>query len=189
MRATFLHQLLLSIRRNLRQRRLRYRLVKQYGCSIADTVRLSLDNERSVQLANLVYVGDFTVLNAQSEPGKEESFLSIGENTYIGEQNNIRAGGGRVDIGKNCLLSQQITIVAVNHLIARGAPVVAQGWDQSRKNVWIGDDVWIGAGSVILPGVKIESGAVVAAGSIVTKDVPALAIVAGSPARIVRYRT
>lgn len=60
-------------------------------------------------------------------------------------------------------------------------PVVA-------KLTTIGNDVWIGHGAFILPGVKIGDGAVVAAAAVVTKDVPPYAIVAGSPAKVVRYR-
>lgn len=53
---------------------------------------------------------------------------------------------------------------------------------------FIGNDVWIGHGAFILPGVKIGDGAVVAAQAVVTKDVPPYSIVAGSPARVIRYR-
>ena len=52
----------------------------------------------------------------------------------------------------------------------------------------IENDVWIGAKSTIMSGVKIHNGAVVGAGSVVTKDVPPYAIVAGNPAKIVKYR-
>ncbi len=52
----------------------------------------------------------------------------------------------------------------------------------------IEDDVWIGANVIILPGVHVKKGAVIGAGSIVTKDVPGYAIVAGNPAKIIRYR-
>ena len=48
--------------------------------------------------------------------------------------------------------------------------------------------MWVGANSVILPGVTIHKGAVIAAGSIVTKDVPEYAIVAGNPAKVLKYR-
>ena len=52
----------------------------------------------------------------------------------------------------------------------------------------IGNDVWIGARAIILDGVTIGDGAIVGAGSVVTKDVPAFAVVGGSPARLIRYR-
>jgi len=52
----------------------------------------------------------------------------------------------------------------------------------------IGNDVLIGANALILAGVKIGDGAVIGAGSVVTKDVPPYAIVAGNPAKIIKYR-
>ncbi len=56
------------------------------------------------------------------------------------------------------------------------------------KVTTIGNDVWIGHGAFILPGINIGDGAVIAAKSVVTKDVPPYAVMAGSPARIVRFR-
>jgi len=57
-----------------------------------------------------------------------------------------------------------------------------------RKRVVIGADVWVGARAIILGGVQIGHGAVIGAGAVITKDVPAYAIVAGVPAKILRYR-
>lgn len=79
------------------------------------------------------------------------------------------------------------------------SPVFYLGRDSVRKKFsehplpapqtsHIGHDVWIGRSAIILSGVAIGNGAVVGAGSIVTNDVPAYGIVAGSPARLIRYR-
>jgi acetyltransferase-like isoleucine patch superfamily enzyme len=61
-------------------------------------------------------------------------------------------------------------------------------WNDFPRPPVIGNDVWIGSGAQVLQGVKVGDGAVLAAGAIVTKDVPPYAIVAGVPARILRYR-
>lgn len=52
----------------------------------------------------------------------------------------------------------------------------------------IGNDVWIGARAIILDGVTIGDGAIVGAGAVVTKDVPAYAVMGGVPAKVLRYR-
>jgi virginiamycin A acetyltransferase len=62
------------------------------------------------------------------------------------------------------------------------------GHPTCKGDIVVENDVWIGAKSTIMSGIKIHNGAVVGAGSTVTKDVPPFAIVAGNPARIVKYR-
>jgi len=57
-----------------------------------------------------------------------------------------------------------------------------------KGDTTIGHDVWIGHAAVIMPGVTVGNGAIVAAGTVVTRDVPAYAIVAGNPGSVVRYR-
>ena len=62
------------------------------------------------------------------------------------------------------------------------------GHPTSKGNINIENDVWIGAYSTIMSGVKIGNGAVIGASSVVTKDIPPYAIVAGNPAKIIKYR-
>jgi acetyltransferase-like isoleucine patch superfamily enzyme len=59
---------------------------------------------------------------------------------------------------------------------------------QTKGAIKVGDDVWLGHNAMIMSGVHIGQGAVVAAGAVVTCDVPPYAIVAGNPARVVKYR-
>jgi acetyltransferase-like isoleucine patch superfamily enzyme len=145
----------------------------------------------SISFGDEVYIGAYTIVSVRDHnfpDAYKDSHLSIGKKTYVGESNNIRASGGKISIGENCLIAQNVTIVATNHNIKLGELINKQSWTQDNNFVIIKDDVWIGAGSVILPGITIGNGAVIAAGSIVTKDVDENAIVAGNPAKLIRYR-
>lgn len=58
----------------------------------------------------------------------------------------------------------------------------------SKGDIIIGNDVWIGFGATVLSGVRVGNGAIIGAGAVVSSNVPDYAIVAGNPARIIRYR-
>jgi len=103
----------------------------------------------------------------------------------------LRLGSGRINsgcvidcfdeisIGHDVSISKQVVIRdSDNHVIREGAPVSAP--------VRIGNDVWVGLRAIILKGVTVGDGAVVAAGAVVTRDVPARALVGGVPARVLR---
>jgi acetyltransferase-like isoleucine patch superfamily enzyme len=111
-----------------------------------------------------------------------------GRKITLGARNVINFGtliDGRVysvTTGTDVSIGPEASILTLGHdprspdFADRGGPVV------------IGDRVWIGYRALIMPGVTLGEGAVVAAGAVVTKDVPAWAIVAGNPARIIGER-
>ena len=59
---------------------------------------------------------------------------------------------------------------------------------ESKGDIVVEDDVWIGCRAIILSGIKVGRGAIIAAGAVITKDVPPYAIVAGCPAKVIKYR-
>lgn len=155
------------------------------GVHLGPKVRFVGDPSR-VRIGRGTSIHGPTVVYVSGGGGCEEHRLEIGENTYVGEFNNIRCAGAPIAIGSKCLISQSVTIVGTNHGTAPGVPIVDQDWN--GDGVVIGNDVWIGAGAVILPGARIEDGCVVAAHSVVGGHVPAQSVVAGAPARIIRQR-
>jgi acetyltransferase-like isoleucine patch superfamily enzyme len=166
----------------------KYNVFYKKNVIIDNTVKLYF-SEGNLDISNDVVIGAYTVIYAiDSSHSSKKGMLKIGRNTSIGEFNNLRAAGGSIVIGDNCLISQFVTIVASNHNIERGKNINSQGWDDNKTGVIIGNDVWIGANCVILPGVEIGNGCVIAAGSIITKNMSENSIVMGAPGRVVKER-
>ena len=162
----------------------------KYDAYIHPDAQILVDKFQNVKIGKGVFIGAYTCLVCINDHhnNQNNSKLTIGEGTSIGEMNNIRAGGGSITIGAKCILAQHISIVAANHLIERDQFMIDQAWDTTKNFVVIGDDVWIGSGVAIMPGVTIGNGAIIAAGAVVTKDVPEYTIVGGVPAREIRKR-
>ncbi len=160
------------------------------GSYIAIRTKLQLRSVDAIKIGKGSCISEFStiIIHDDQNSSFRGSELIIGKNTYIGEYNNIRAGGGRIVIGDKCLISQHITITAANHTIHQGMYIVDQPWSTVNNYVVIGNDVWIGANALVLPGVKIGNGAVIGGGSVVTKDIPANAVAVGNPAKVIKYR-
>lgn len=111
--------------------------------------------------------------------------LSIGDNSGIGEYSEIY---GDVRIGNDVMMGTNCIIYSRNHKFDRvDIPMRKQGFSEVKPAI-IEDDVWIGGRVTILPGVHVGKGVVIGAGAVVTKDIPAYAVVAGNPAKVIRYR-
>ena len=114
--------------------------------------------------------------------------IVIGDNVFISHHVNLTAHTSKITIKNNVLIGEFTTITTTNHKFDRlDIPINQQGY--TVHPVMIEDDVWIGAHVVILSGVTIGKGVIVGAGAVVTKDIPAYAIVGGVPAKTIKYRT
>lgn len=146
-------------------------------------------------------IGGFnTIFEGYNRIGKDTSFFgSIGRCSYIGPHCEIAA-----IIGRYCSIAPYVKVVQgthPTHTWVSTSPVFFSSLGQCGKSYVagtifpestslprIGNDVWIGYGVLLLGGVRIGNGAIIAAGSVVNKDVPSYAIVAGVPAKVIRYR-
>jgi virginiamycin A acetyltransferase len=110
--------------------------------------------------------------------------------------------GDRLIIGKFVAIAQgaQFIMNGANHPMRgistfpfgsfgfAGGEAFGAGYDPPRGDTIIGSDVWIGREAVIMPAIKVGDGAIIGTRAVVSRDVPAYAIVVGNPARVVRRR-
>ncbi|MFI5343702.1 MAG: CatB-related O-acetyltransferase [Chlamydiales bacterium] len=128
------------------------------------------------------------------------SLIERGKGSY-GDPNVVSWGeDAKVKIGKYCSIASGTTILlggehrtdwVTTYPFSDLWPTVAghiKGHPKTKGDVIIGNDVWIGMGALILSGVTIGDGAVVGAHAVVAKNVPPYSIVAGNPAKIIKYR-
>lgn len=117
--------------------------------------------------------------------------ISVGNDVYIAPGAVFLSSDSEIFIGNKVLFGPNVTIITGDHPIdLRGKYIydITEKKEGEDLPVAIEDDVWVGTGAIILKGVTLRRGAIVAAGAVVTKDVPAYAIVGGIPAKIIRYR-
>jgi acetyltransferase-like isoleucine patch superfamily enzyme len=140
------------------------------------------------------HIGMYSTVNRS----KVGSYSNLGVSSYISD----------TEVGRYSLIGSRVSIGGFGHPLDY-LSVGAFQWGQSLEN-WgysselsnkfdtnlrpetmstrIGSDCWIGDNAVVIAGTQIGNGAVIGAGSVVTKNVPSYAIVAGNPARIIRFR-
>lgn len=116
---------------------------------------------------------------------RDDGEIIIGDGVVL-SPGTVIVAHERVVVGPYAMIGEYTSVRDQDHRSGSSTHLRDAGF--VTKPVAIGADAWIGRGCVILKGVNIGERAVVGANSVVTRDVPAFAIVAGSPARLLRYR-
>ncbi len=122
----------------------------------------------------------FVAMGVEFRKGKN---ITIGENSVLNKKCLLDGRGGKLTIGNNVDIAQEVNIWTLSH------DPQDDYYADKGGDVTIEDYVWIASRATILPGVRIGRGAVVGAGSVVTKDVPPMTLVAGVPAKKFGERT
>lgn len=142
---------------------------------------------RKLKRYKLAKVGNNVRIIEGFTVGKSEN-LEIEDDVFIGGDAFIDAQG-KIIIKSGTMIGTRFTCISANHNYD-GNKLECIPFDNKLivKPIIINENVWIGNCVSIIPGVEIGEGAVVAMGTVVNKDVPALAIVAGNPMKIIKYR-
>lgn len=141
-----------------------------------------IEGNGKIILGNNVFVGNkgawFVSPNINKMPE-----LIVGDNTSLNYRTVISVES-MVQIGDHCMIAEEVKIFDNNsHGVHYQHRLMTS---RDTAPVILEDHVWIGMNSIILKGVRIGKGAVIAAGSVVTKDVPAMVVVGGNPASIIK---
>jgi len=143
-------------------------------------LELEIGAKGRLDLGRFVWIGDGTKIRCH------EGRVEIGAKTVMGQECTISAYQ-HVKIGEQCVIADRAMFIDFDHgVVEVERPIRVQGI--YMRDVEVGSNVWIGYGACILRGVSVGDNSIVGTNAVVTRDVPANAVVAGSPARVIRMR-
>ena len=166
---------------------------------------VTIRGPKRIQFGNNVFIEDNCTIDAFGK----DSRIILGSDIIVARDTIIRSRGGDViiddgtSIGSKCIIAtdsrlvigKDVLIAAFCYLSGGGShnyddttiPIIKQ--DVTRKGgIVIGDGAWIGAQTVIVDGAKVNEGAIIGTSSLVNKEMPAMSISFGTPAKVVRMR-
>lgn len=141
---------------------------------------IQIGPEAEVKFGRFCWIGDGTKIRCH------QGMVEIGPKTVMGQECTISAYQ-RVKIGAECVIADRAMFIDFDHgVVEVERPIRSQGI--YKRDVVIGSNVWIGYNACFLRGVRVGDNSIVGTNAVVTRDVPANAIVAGVPARVIRMR-
>jgi acetyltransferase-like isoleucine patch superfamily enzyme len=171
---------LLALRWAWLKLRFRGRLVTDGLCFICPGVKLEIGRDARLHLGRWSWLGHGTKVRVH------EGEVHIGAKTVLGQECTISAFQ-HVSIGRECIVADRVMLIDFDHgVVEVERPIRVQGI--YKRDVHVGHNCWIGYGVCILRGVTVGDNCVLGTSAVVTKDVPANAVAAGVPCRVVRMR-
>jgi acetyltransferase-like isoleucine patch superfamily enzyme len=143
-------------------------------------LQLQVAKKAELRFGRLSWIGDGTKIRCH------EGTVEIGAKTVFGQECTI-SSYKHVRIGEQCVIADRAMFIDFDHgVVDVDRPIRHQGI--YKRETIIGSNVWIGYNACFLRGVTVGDNAIVGTNAVVTKDIPANAVVGGVPARIIRMR-
>ncbi len=143
-------------------------------------LQIQIGKRGEVRFGRLCWIGDGTKIRCH------EGVVEIGSKTVIGQECTISAYK-RVRIGEQCVIADRAMFIDFDHGVVEVERPIRQQGIYKRETI-VGSNVWIGYGACVLRGVQVGDNSIVGTNAVVTRDVPANAVVGGVPAKVIRIR-
>ncbi len=149
-------------------------------CFVCPGVKFEIGPDAVVRLGRWSWLGHGCKIRAH------EGLISVGAKSVLGQECTISCYR-HVSIGRECIIADRTMMIDFDHgMVESERPIREQGI--YKRDVRIGHNVWMGYAACVLRGVAVGDNSVIGTNSVVTKDVPANAVVGGVPARLIRMR-
>jgi acetyltransferase-like isoleucine patch superfamily enzyme len=143
-------------------------------------LQIQIAKRGTVRFGRFAWIGDGTKIRCH------EGEVVIGAKTVLGQECTISAYR-RVRIGEQCVIADRAMFIDFDHgIVEVERPIRVQGI--YKRDVEVGSNVWIGYGACVLRGVRVGDNSVLGTYAVITRNVPANAIVGGIPAKVLRMR-
>jgi acetyltransferase-like isoleucine patch superfamily enzyme len=143
-------------------------------------LEIQIGRRGRIHFGRFVWIGDGTKIRCH------EGVVEIGDKTVFGQECTISAYQ-RVRIGEQCVIADRAMFIDFDHGVTEvERPIRVQGI--YKRDTVVGSNVWVGYGACVLRGVRVGDNSVIGTNAVVTRDVPANAVVGGVPARVLRMR-
>jgi acetyltransferase-like isoleucine patch superfamily enzyme len=147
---------------------------------VCPDVTFEIGKNATVHLGRWSWIGHGTKIRSH------EGEVHIGAKSVLGQECTI-SSFQHVSIGRECIVADRVMLIDFDHgVVEQERPIRDQGI--YKRDVRVGHNVWIGYGACILRGATVGDNSIIGTSTVVTKDVPANAVVGGAPSRVLRMR-